>query len=377
MAENSEHYNRHSTGPYSTLEAVHHHPELVSPTSPAPTYSTLEVSPKVDQGRFSTPIKASPTADKGRFSAYGSSPPTSPKFDEGRFSTLEAYQHPDEPITPAKTEGGLGADGTESEPKKENWKRKRVCGIPLLFLVIGLVVVLAAIGAIVGGVVGSRKKNDTKPEATPTVAESGTRIAGPKPGNTKAVTTQTSQAYFNSTPYYPIEYHFLVDLKGIQHRLEDSIPHGRTPDDGVFVGKVENNGYQQWDLTNVPEDKRPSTPEPDKALFWLRLQETDLVLQLNDEVVETIIGTKTNSSRNDVPLQLKAFNPDDTNQMWWLGAEDKEVKKDSIHNVRLWDVNWTMGIGSDNTVRMLRDSPDEGKIWRLFHLTPLPWEVTK
>lgn len=370
MAENLEHYNRHSTGPYSTLEAVQHHPELVPSTSPAPTYSTLEVSPKIDQGRFSTLPKAPYTADKGRFSAYGSSPPTSPKFEEGRFSTLEPYQHPDEPNTPGKTEGGLGAGGAESEPKKENWKRKRVCGIPLLFLVIGLVVVLAAIGAIVGGVVGSQKKNDPKPEPSTTTALGP--VPSERPNNTKKVSNQTSNLYFNNTEYYPILYHFIIDVDGQERKLEDSLAHGRTPDDGVFLGPTINNGYQQWELAFVSPETKPSIPVPNKAVFWLRLVDTDQVLQIDREVWKTIFETKTDSERKDIPLLVKPFDHRSKDQMWYLGEPDSVLVKDSVLNVNMWTANWTMGIGPDDTAAMILNAPDKGKIWRLFNLSPLP-----
>ena len=66
-----------------------------------------------------------------------------------------------------QTEKGVaGTTAVEgADASKENWKKRRLCGIPLLFLLVGLVVVLVVIGTVVGGVVATRQRKDNAPQA--------------------------------------------------------------------------------------------------------------------------------------------------------------------------------------------------------------------
>lgn len=165
---------------YSTLEAVQHHPELQS-------QKDVEISNGVHgKERFST-LESAPNSPAPN-SAY------SPDFNSkgNRYSTLEPM-NPDHDHN-EKPGAGLGltlVPEASEPPKKDDWKRRRVCGVPLLFLLIGVVVLLAVIAAVVGGVVGSRKKsNDPKPNqqqngaSTPESAPTGKFIPGPKPSST-------------------------------------------------------------------------------------------------------------------------------------------------------------------------------------------------
>ena len=51
-------------------------------------------------------------------------------------------------------------------------------------------------------------------------------------------------------------------------------------------------------------------PVQNKAASWLRLQETDLVLEADAEVWATIDGGEA-SSRKDVPVKLAPFDPEE------------------------------------------------------------------
>ena len=110
-------------------------------------------------------------------------------------------------------------------------------------------------------------------------------------------------------------------------------------------------------------------PVQNKAAFWLRLQEPDLVLEADAEVWATTDGGEA-SSRKDVPVKLAPFDPDLASQKRWLASPAR--KRDVVHNLMFWDAPWSLGLGPNNTVQMIPDAPNEGNIWRFFNLTKLP-----
>lgn len=162
----------HVPADYSTLEAVQQHPELQ-------TKKNVEISNGVHgKERFST-LESAPNSPA----------PYSPDFNSksDRYSTLEPYS-PDHDHN-EKPGAGLGlapvAEAFE-EPKKGSWKRKRVCGVPLLFLLIGVLVLLAVVAAVSGGVVGSKKKLSAPEPAQQSGASTKTASSSPTVSKTSS-----------------------------------------------------------------------------------------------------------------------------------------------------------------------------------------------
>lgn len=184
MADAPEAYATHST-----LEAVQHHPSL----SPFSTHDT----------KFANIQHAKAFHHGSEYSTLE----LSPELDQCRFSTLKLQNKPDRADTSEKIAAVWTTDAHESPPQiKENWKRRRVCGVPMLFLLVGLVVVVAVIAAVVGGIVGSKSKSTaTGPaqqksgSASPLPSSKAPSISGGSP-TSPAATATSSSASASLTP---------------------------------------------------------------------------------------------------------------------------------------------------------------------------------
>lgn len=123
--------------------------------------------------------------------------------------------------------------------KKENWKRRRVCGVRLLFLLIGVALVVI-IATVAGAVDGPQSKDNGNAVTDSTVSSS------PAPTNTSisdGVCNQPSDPYFTNSILYSI----MTELEdGKELRFEGAKAHNGTPVDAVFLGKpLWNDSYQR------------------------------------------------------------------------------------------------------------------------------------
>lgn len=287
-----------------------------------------------------------------------------------KFSTLESYRNADKADTSEKIALDSAISEEEVKPPKEAWKGRRVCGVSLLFLLIGgaLVVVIAAV---VGGVVGSRSKDARSPaDATVSASPPATNTSLPA-----AVSTQPSDPWFTKAVPYSI---WTESEDGAQSRFEGPKAHNRTPDDAVFLGSpVPGNSSQNWDFAWLSSDLATKyTPRtgPHRMIFYLRLQGTNLAAQIDDVVWDSIaFGNKINATRKDVPVVLRNFNAEEKNQMWYLNKADVAIKTDCMLNLGLFNSNWTMGVGPDFRASMVLEQHQEKVLtWKLLSLRPPP-----
>lgn len=345
---------------YSTLEAVQHHHELQSKKD-------VEISNGVHgKERFST-LESAPNSPA----------PYSPDLNSkgNRYSTLEPYS-PDHDHNEKPTSGlGLApvAEASE-EPKKGSWKRKRVCGVPLLFLVIGLVVLLAVVAAVVGGVVGSKKKsNDPEPTAQQSGESTTTGSSSPKASETSSGPKTTNTGLTGAAATW-----FQAD--------EETVYAIRSPvggyyltdegDDTVGLAKLENPLPEKFKFVLSAIDPwaqgvyDKSYPYPGAHTVGYRIRSLRGEDNKNDPLVLTLDVNKTvehqpgnketaNSTYTPIsaiPLRIgrnstQGIAPSST--VWFFGAIDSTTYEDgnqigwNIYNVAFLGM-WALGVNDSD-----------------------------
>lgn len=370
MADAPEVYDNHST-----LEVLEHHPSAsrfaaqhveltinshLNGAHPANDHSTLELSPVPGQARF---------------------------------LTNEAYN------TREKTSTVESSDSQQSsEPAKEDWKRKRVCGIPLLFLFIGLLVVVAVIAAVVGGVLGSQSKsNNTAPRQQQsagrprTASPGGTSVTASAPGEFSSLTaSSTSSAAPSTRPNqetwidgtlnktYTFEGHYGYYL------IDDGEPTNKVSMYEVSTFTDEN---MRWHIQNVTEAEQASYAantdwgtEGPTQIFRIspRRNAGGLFLTPDQEIADSITGG-LNKTRRDIPIKVLNQDKDHLSLQAWffrpLNTSLEVVGGEipwTIHNVAFgW--SWEFDVEhSGNWIPMMRrfgeEENDDYRTWIL----PLP-----
>lgn len=356
------------------------------------THSTLEV------------VEDHPDAKKFAYSqaANGLQPTPNSTLEVSHkddFSTLESYRNPDKDPTSEKIALHPTAEEDEElkrgEKKEGGWRRRRVCGVPLLFWAVALALVVV-VAAVVGGVMGSRAQpsgtamvDSTAAASTSSGASTGSVITT-VPVATPTSTSNPSDPFFTGSVLCSVFTQSQSDARG-RRFLESATPHNRTPSDGVFIGSMIGNlsleaeldkalpesAGQRWDVGYLPDElKAEYLPQSGQGNtpFYLRLHGTNLAAQIDDVVWDSIdFGNRPNASRRDVPIVLREFKAEEKNQMWYLGVDERTMTKDSILNLGLFNENWTMGGGPDDRAAMVLEGRQEDElVWRLFALAPRP-----
>lgn len=372
---------------YSTLEAVQHHPELQSKKD-------VEISNGVHgKERFST-LESTPNSPA----------PYSPDLNSkgNRYSTLEPYS-PDHDHK-EKHGGGLGLapiGEASEEPKKGSWKRKRFCGVPLLFLLIGAVVLLAVIAAVVGGVVGSRKKSNDSDSAQQSGASTTTgssfstaskTSSGPLATNTGLSGAAATWFQADGETVYairsPVGGYYLTDegddTVGLA-KLEDPLP-----DKFKFV----LSGIDPW--AQGVYDK--SYPYPDAHTVGYRIRSLRGEDNKDDPLVLTLDVNKTvehqpgNRETEDpsytpisaIPLRIgrnstQGIAPSST--VWFFGAIDSTTYEDgnqigwNMYNVAFLGM-WALGVNDSDESNIFPEL-QRGKDGNLGKTANQKWTLPK
>lgn len=341
---------------YSTLEAVQHYPELQSKKD-------VEISNGVH--------------GKERFSTLESAPNTPDLNSKGnRYSTLEPYS-PDHDHN-EKPGAGLGlapvVEASEEPKKNGSWKRKRVCGVPLLFLLIGVVVLLAVVAAVVGGVVGSRKKsNDPEPTAqqsgaSTTSGSSATKtlVPGPipQPTGSSLQATWISGDEKDTYELSSFDGDYLTDNDGDDVSLEPT--------------RTEPFKKYGWIITPVSEENQsvyatsyPWGSQGVTQTYNIRPKgaRSNLFLALQRDVAENQNAKGENVT--GMPLQLLDTDSTDWNpsaRAWFFRATDNSVYKDGgripwvIHSVA-YDTSWVLSVDNSSDTNLLPHLEYESARW--------------
>lgn len=290
----------------------------------------------------------------------------SPEFDHSRFSTLEPYVNPDAKDKSEKGAAGAAVDSKGSETQKEgNWKRKRVLGVPLLFLTIGLVVLVVVIGAVVGGVVASKSKaQKEEPEqqqsgTSATASPSITSATSTATTSTSATTSTTSTASLQDT-WVTGKYEDTYTIANLPYFLTGWSAPTAKEINYTEVGLWEIGQFTEermkWHFLNVSQPVQESykdspnwgTEGPTTLYKFVCRPNKEKVLGINLELADAVANS---SGAKEVTMSMvDMVDMDNERQAGWYFRPlngSRELKGEdipwSIHNINL-NANWRMGV---------------------------------